>query len=343
MAKKLTPTESTWYKPVLHDIFEAGGIVKYSSRSAGRNYVSYYSSTKRAAEAICEEIKYRNFDFMTVDRYLDGLARTVYFSPLHDTTDNKRLNAKQLANILAAFCASVEIFWDDVNTHKTVDELETYKKSVFGKACSDFQCFLSQQAALKDKASKKTAARTVVEPGSGKSAPKSGYKSSGPRSGDVKGLVMPSKYVPTTASRKVYYAECVFEPAKTKLQTMFIDPIRHPAEVNYVRFGDPSGYTSCTLFFETIEALEKALAVVRTGAVKVPSNITGFNIMEAKIDSNGYFIIKTEVGEALIKANKLNEEIEVPTDVPETSETRKSRFPEIEDIDIYAEAFHKYE
>jgi hypothetical protein len=64
MAKKLTPTESTWYKPVLHDIFEAGGIVKYPSRSVGRNYVNYYSSTKRAAEAICEEIKYRNFNFL---------------------------------------------------------------------------------------------------------------------------------------------------------------------------------------------------------------------------------------------------------------------------------------
>lgn len=336
MAKKLTSVEQTWRQPVLHDLFEAGGLFKHSIRTYGMNNISR-RSLESHAQTICEEIKFRNFDFVKVDDALKRISNYVVFSPLHDSMRNKRLTENQLANIIASFCAEQEILWDDINTHRTTVEMEVYRKSILGKACWDFKCFLSQQA---DKKAPRAAASRTIDPATGKVIPKSGYKSSGPKSGIIKGLVgEPGDKAVFPSSDNLYVIVC--GSTKTKKQYVFVDPIANKADPNIIKFGDPSGYSACKLFFNSIPAVQNAINKIETGDFKIPVDISGFTPAKQKADPNGYFEIATEIGLAFIKASKLNEAIE--EDLEEQPEKRCSKFPEIDDIDVYNEAMHRYE
>ena len=331
---KLTSTESAWRQPVVHDIFEAGGLLKKSVRTAGSNYVARRSSS--AARVICDEIRNRVFDFPKTDAALNDIAEC-YFQTLHDG-GSKRLTAKQIANILADFCAETEIFWDDVNTLRTTVEMDTYRMSALGKACWDYKCFLSQQGKKASGAARAPRAASVRT-----GVPKSGYKSSGPKSGLVKGLVgEPGEKTILPSSDTLFVIVC--DSDKKKKQYVFIDPLSPVAEVNKVRFGDPSGWSSCKIFFDSISKVEKALNDIKTGDFRIPSDISGLHVERQKADPNGYFKITTDLGEVYIKASKLNEAIEEALNTENTdAEKRTSRYPEINDVDVYYEAMQRYE
>lgn len=329
MAKILTPTEQEWYQTVVHDIFEAGGLLKTSRRTSGENKLlpGYYDHVKQAKN-ICDEIKNRTFNFVELDNDFRTLHQNS-FDKL-TTRGSSYIKDKQIANILAAFCAENEIFWDDVNTRKTVTELETYRMSTFGKACWNFGCFLSQQ---KGKRSRSDTTRTTV---AGSSAPKSGYKSSGPKSGMIGGLIgEPGEKIKCYGNLYVIGGKS----DKKKKQYVFIDPLSPVAAVNKIRIGDPSGWSCCKLFFEDRADAEKAmerLVTEDTFIRRTPSHIEGLFVARISPDSNGYFKVETEIGPALIKASKLNEAIaeDMENDTTGTEVAKNSIF----DIDVYTEA-----
>jgi hypothetical protein len=325
MAKRLTASEQTWSRPVIHDLFEAGGLIKYSVRDYSRNWVSQYSSTKSCAEAICNEVKFREFNFPKLDSALNQLSSSANFYPLHERgPGSKRLTANQLANIIAAFCAEHEIFWDDVNTLRTTTEMDTYRRTILGKSCWEFGCFLSQQAAKKPSAPR----RAVVGSGE-RTAPKSGYKSSGPKSSYVRGLVgAPGEKTVLKPGTVVFVIQC--DSTKPKKQYVYVSPLASSA----VKLGDPSGYSDCKLFFDSYD---KAIEVVNSikERAKIPEHISGFTVAKQYADPNGYFAVETDYGIALIKASKLNESVEETVDAGNA----ERGFSEIANIDVYTEAF----
>ena len=334
MAKKLTASESKWSHAVLHDIFEAGGLIKKSVRTADKNRIDWAGCVEEA-KAISDEVKFRNFDFNKLDGAIKRIARYTTFVQLHDFVA-KSLTENQIANIIAAFCKEQEIFWDDVNTLRTSVEMDTYRMSILGNACWNFECFLSQQ---KDKGAAKTraAATRTVDPATGKTVPKSGYKSSGPKSGLVKGLVgEPGVKTFLHEDYPVVYV-IVCESSKTKKQYAYVSPLAS----NSVKLGDPSGYSDCKLFFTSTLDANEFIDKIRAGR-SYPSHITDFSLAKQKADTNGYFLLETDLGPAYIKASKLNEELEEDTNIEEPK-VRKSRFPEINDIDLYTEALFERE
>ena len=332
MAKKLTALERTWYRPFIADLFSAGDLAKFDVRGSGRNWIKQFDSTRKAAAIICNEIKYRNFDFPNVDTALENLTR-ISFTPLHDTGKSKSLNTTQMANMIASFCAEHEILWDDINTTRTTTEMDTYRMSVIGKACWEFGCFLSQNTAKKD-AKPRAASTRTIDPATGKVAPKNGYKASGPKSGTIGGLIgKPGEKTKFSTSDNLFVVLC--QADKPKKQFMFVDPVSYKADVNKVRFGDPSGYSTCKLVFDSYTAAAEAIDRVTAYGLKVPVDITGFEIIRHKVDPNGYFNIKTEVGSAYIQASKLNEAMLEACS--ETHDDHKDSW--VADIDVYTEAF----
>jgi hypothetical protein len=348
MAKKLTSVENTWKQAVLHDIFEAGGLIKLPIRTAGVNYVNKYQ--KSDGQVLCDEIKYRSFKFYDTDGALRRIANNCYFFDLRDRDVHKRLVETQIANIIAAFCAENEIFWDDVNTHKTTVEMDTYRKSILGNACWEFGCFLSQQS---DKGPSKYAAKFATKRGSGTKSkasttsssprsgvPKSGYKSSGGKSGEIKGLIgEPGEKIDLT-STCTYMGVILCLSSKSKAQYAFVDPLANKVDPNKVKLGDPSGYSSCKLFFASERDAYAAIDKIKS-SIAIPDHITGFEIRRQAVDRNGYFKINTEIGPAYIKASKLNEA--VAEELDKEVHQPKSRYPEINDVDVYTEAMFQYE
>lgn len=348
MAKKLTASEQTWSRTVLHDIFEAGGLLKFSVRKSGTNRIVNWGYENHA-KLICEEIKFRNFDFPKLDTAISTISSRVSFDPISEGGGRRKdLTAAQIANIIANFCAEQEIYWDDINTSRTTVEMDTYRMTVLGKACWEFGCFLSQHTgASTTKTPKTPRAAGTRAPGA---APKSGYKSSGPKSGLIKGLV--GKPGEKSKLTSVLYA-VVGISTKPKAQYLFVDPLASGSVVNKAKVGDPSGYSACKLFFTS--ALDaKAAAEKIIGFGEVPSHVSSLEVVRAGADPNGYFLIETTVGQAYIKASKLNEEImesvdeeavdNTAADTPVAEKvTRKSKFPEIDDIDTYNEAMQRYE
>jgi hypothetical protein len=335
MAKKLTAVESKWSHAVLHDIFEAGGLIKKPVRTTDTNCIDW-AGCNEEAKVISNEIKFRAFDFHKLDSAIKKIANYTTFVQLHEYV-SKRLTENQIANIIAAFCKEQEIFWDDVNTLRTSVEMDTYRMSILGNACWNFECFLSQQ---KDKSATKTraaAATRTVDPTTGKAVPKSGYKSSGPKSGLVKGLVGEpgEKTFLHDDYTLVFVIQC--NSTKTKKQYAYVSPLVS----SNVKLGDPSGYSDCKLFFKSAYAAEDFISKIESGK-SYPSHISGFSLAKQKVDPNGYFLIETDLGPAYIKASKLNEELEEDTLIEEPKK-RKSRFPEINDIDLYTEALFERE
>jgi hypothetical protein len=336
MAKKLTTAEANLSRAFLHDLFEAGGLLKYPVRTDGHNYIKeYYASD---AATICNEIKYRTFDFSKADKAIRNLSGC-WVDPLKEPGKTKRPDASSISNIIAAFCSENEIFWDDVNVPRTKTEMEAFRANTFGAACWEFECFLSQRPAKSATATPATRGAKRSKAASGGSAPKSGYKTSGAKSGLIKGLIgKPGEKITFDSGRYLYSIICA--SSKPKKQFAFIDPVNRVADPNIVRLGDPSGFSACKLFFKSIDEANAAIEQILL-KIDVPSHISGFTPARCSPEANGYFLVNTEIGQAYIKAQKLNETIAEELDTPEETPARKAKFPEINDIDVYNEAFFR--
>lgn len=141
-------------------------------------------------------------------------------------------------------------------------------------------------------------------------------------------------------------------PIKTQGTGTIIKVSKSQAE--NVMMGSGNGYTDCKLWFDNKNVADAFLLKVQG---KYGSKFTNIHVAQAKADANGYFEVSTEFGNALIKANKLNEEMIEALNQPFTEDMdvepvvdRKSKvFAKMRDakdsglidnIDSYNEALH---
>ena len=289
-----------------------------------------------------------------------------------------------LAKYIAAFCSSHGLLWDDINTNRTVQELEQYRTaSILGKACFAFRCFLSQQVAAAAPAPTKTTntASTGItnvgaaNAGTQTTGPKNDYKSSGPQSANARDLISKpgqKEYPSGITDGKLIDLE--FDQKGTNVPCLFIDPLGAKGAfntTNRVMEGSAKGYTDCAVYFnDFIEADNFLAAYVKkhsltshkdpvTGLITWDSaKYTGLCAKTVRRNPNGYFKINTDCGPCYINAVKLNEGLqdepladeplaEAKKDawhLPTEDEIKKSGgYYEIQNIDVYDEAFERYE
>lgn len=341
MAKaKLTATEASFSRGFLNDLFVTGGLSTHNARTSGDIYMQRSGSWVRtAATEICNEIKFRNFDFFKVDKHLDTLSGVKFFPELHSATRRTHRGAKTLARLIASFCSEAGIYWDDVNTNRTVTEMETYRKSMIGEALWDFECFLSQQA-NKQATNQPTASapRKASTPKAAGQAPKSAYPSSGPQSGNVRGLIGKPGQKLSAQGTDVYRVVGVnANSAKVKAQAHVnaLSPkgaVDGQPNVNKVVIGSANGYTNFICF---LDDLNKATAFLNKCIANCPSNVTGLKLYKQPADPNGYYEVETEYGPVGIAAKALNEALAVNEGINEANS--------IKNIDVYDDVMQRYE
>ena len=340
----LSIKEKETAKGFLLDLFYAGGLIQQGDTSVGSNLVyrkmpiKYYSQADAAV--ICEELKYRAFDFFKVDKALINLSGRGFFADPTNTSGRGSRPIKRSKEMLAAyianFCQENQIFWDDLHTNKTTYEMEQYKNTVIGGALWAFNCFLSQvvtnQASDSVDATpvSKTRASSVRVPGQ---TPVNNYKQSGPQSGNIRDLHgKPGQKVLASASGSnvIFYIEGVNAKATTSPARALIKPLTKGADVNgtnKVFISSGHGYTDCVCYFDNLvlatDFLKKCQAIC-------PAHITNLKVVKRAADRNGYFLVGTEFGEVAISAKQMNEQ-------------REGLDYDINNIEAYEEAMLKYE
>ena len=332
---------------VLLDLLIATDVVPNSRDGL---YCNRYSSILNASKiryikpyltTIKNAIIRRTFNFSEIDsafRTLYNQRVTFGDTPKADERNVWKPNRDTtLPKFIAYVCAKKNIFWDDTAYSK--EEMDTIKAdSLFARMLYEAECFVTQPLP-------KARRTTLVDPSTGSSggstsgAPKSGYKSSGPQSANVVGLVgAPGEK--TTVSGKVYTV--IGDKKGAIVPNAFIHPVNNPdvgekASVNsdglpIVKFGAGNGYTDLTVYSEdesvmnTIKAnLEAKGALDKYGKVAY--------IVSVKPNAGGYFKVNTEYGELLVKPTKLNEKL-FEEIIEAMKATEADVKPEEENIDL---------
>jgi hypothetical protein len=367
---KLTEDQKLAAMGFLNDLFIAGGILdKADSKRA--DSVSNYIAERTASDAkvVCDEIKFRSFDFFNVDNALRVLSSSGWFwVKAQGATTGKYIKkpAPMLAKYIASFCKSCGIYWDDVNTNRTTNEMDQYRASVFGGALWDFDCFLSQNVS--------GANQSQTQATSGQ--PKNDYKSQGPQSSKARALIGTpgQKEHPTGDSGKIFTLE--FDKKGANVPCLFIDPLGSkgadgsvtPAS-NKVLEGSAKGYTDCAACFNTVadaDAFMQNYVKLHNltqqtdptdGTVTYSSQkYAGLRVRTARLNQNGYYKMGTDCGECYINAVKLNEGVDEGDEATLTEDAKKEADAEAEiikskeklpgkynimDIDVYSEAFDR--
>ena len=186
----LTPEIIAW----THDVLAWGGVLPPAAIVRPRNYGQMYEFDPtgpgaKAAKTLCTEITHRDFDIhQQTDGALDTISR-YYFNPdiksnSNDRNSCKKINSTTAAEYLAVFCKAKGIVWNDAV--KSKDEIDLFKKTKLGAQLWKYECFASQ---LKT-GPRVAASRTATSGSRGTSSgPVVDYKSSGPQSGNARGLV----------------------------------------------------------------------------------------------------------------------------------------------------------
>lgn len=319
---KLNAREKENSKGFIADLFFEAGISKCLRPTKRR--CAFRTANKTSVKIVTDEIIYKTFKFFDVDTALDDLSNYKFISDPHKNDGVAISRSKEvLAAYLANFCAERQIYWDDVTTNRTTYEMDQYKKSVFGGALWDYECFVSQQIAKATNPVKVARASSSRIPGQ---PPKNNYKASGAQSGNARALIStPGQKEMLTAS--VMY-KIIDGGAKTgggKEIRAFIKPLEARGNVggtNKVFVGSSTGYTDMTCCFEDLNDAND-FAIKLANLVNNPN----LKVVKMALDKNGYYKIDTECGECYIAAVKLNEQVKNKT------------YPDIIDIDVYNEAF----
>ena len=283
------------------------------------------------AKNICNEIKYRNWNFFS-NKLDDCLAKIAAIRIDTPSGGAAKRSPEWCADVIAWFCSENGIRWDDSN--KTTYEIDAVKDTVLGKALFEAGCFLHSKPVPQP--AQQTAAK--VPPTQTSQPPKSGYKSSGGHSQDIPNLVN---------NNKVYLIGpiyCITADKNGKnTPRAFITPLSvvgnnirtvSNVQAEKIKFGSGNGYTDCTLFFDLhSDAVQYEAACKATFG----SKFNNIHIeMNKNADKNGYFRVKTEINDyAYIKASVLNEEFEEDLE----ADTKKPQH--INDIEVYDEWMRK--
>ena len=388
MTNKLNPQQEQTAKAWLHDLFVLGGAISQPKRPIpAATYRSMYGYTysypnnswskEAAANAryLCEQIENRlvNYQVFTeCDKKLDFFSQAWFIPDLHETNPNVRTIRKKpeiLAKYIAYFCLTNKFWWDD--SLATTYEMDEITKTTLGAALFEFNCFTSQEDPTKPK---QRATKQAVSANTGIAAtgstttaqsvgPVSGYKSSGPHSGEIPNLIGTAgvKENPTVSLMYCVQADktgkntpnAFITPLNTTTTGNIIKVDKTTAET--VKFGSGNGYTDCTCWFDDINL---ATDFAKKCQNKFGAKYTNIIIAKAKTDPNGYYKVSTEFGECYIKAKKLNEAFE-KAEQEEITEAKKEDNTVItwpsgkklklvtnyhiteEDLDLFEEALRK--
>lgn len=196
--------------------------------------------------------------------------------------------------------------------------MEEITKTTLGAALFEFNCFTSQedptkpkQRATRQAASTNTSTTTPAQ----STGPVSGYKSSGPHSGEIPNLIGTAGVKENILASLMYCVQA--DKIGKNTPNAFITPLNttttgniikvDKATAETVKFGSGNGYTDCTCWFDDINlATDFAIKCQN----KFGAKYTNISIAKAKTDPNGYYKVSTEFGECYIKAKKLNEAFE---------------------------------
>ena len=164
-------------------------------------------------------------------------------------------------------------------------------------------------------------------------APTNKYKSEGPKSG----LVFDMKSVPGSKETMVGDQGFLFVIAAEDSITSknkplaFINPLKNTktyrnATTNIVKLGSAHHYSDLTLYFNTFKEAE-AFMVKMANANKIESKFTNVRVEKrgltgkfGQIFAHGFYRVGTDLGDAYVCANKLNEAVETGTDNAELTE-----------------------
>ena len=143
---------------------------------------------------------------------------------------------------------------------------------------------------------------------------KGGYKSAGPQSAYVAGLI--SKPGEKLKISSPYVYSILADKIGANQPKAFIHPVDNPkvgekAKVNskglpVIKFGSGNGYTDIAIFSETQKGLEDIFAALKARGVF--DKYTHARIA-AVANKSDYYRVNTELGEVLIRTTKLNEKL----------------------------------
>lgn len=344
---KLSNKEKAESKGFLLDLFWQGNLIQPGDTSIGNDLSYRWHNMHRCTaqvNTVCTEIVQRNFDFFKVDQAIQDLSDCKFFvdPTAYGRVKGSRMvkrSADLIARYIADFCAEQGIYWDDVNTNKTVHEMDQYKLTNFGGALWEYECFLSQQLNASSAPSAQATANSPIvqraprqprQPGQGPANP---YKSSGPQSGnarDLKGAPNQKVY----ANTKVSFCIVADNAKSTSPAFALVKPLSKQGDngngTNRVFVSSSHGYADCTCYFDDINDANAFLA--QCNARNWGSNISNLRVMKKTSESNGYFIVGTEFGDCAISAKRMNEAADLEA-------KNQANSYSINDIDVYAEAF----
>jgi len=351
---KLSAKDKLESKGFLLDLFWQGGIIQPGDTSIGsslgRRWTGLSNYSKKAdIKTICDEIVHRGFDFFNVDKAIASVAECKFFV---DPTAFGRVKGSRmvkrapdsLSGYIADFCAENCIYWDDVNTNKTTQEMDQYRQTLIGGKLWDFECFLSQQlakgsttsasAATTTGASTATRAprtpRTPSAPKAPGQGPANPYKSSGPQSGNARALKgQPGQKV--YANTNISFCIVADNAKSASPAYALVKPLSKQGDngngINKVFISSSHGYADCTCYFDDINDANAFLA--QCMAKNWGSDISNLRIVKKASERNGYFLVETEFGDCAISARRMNE----------AAANIEYNSYKIGDVEAYAEAF----
>lgn len=285
-------------KVFMHNITVGGGINTNNLQTHTQWPISD-SRFANAAAGICTELV--NRDFANIDKEINMVSRFRFHPNYTNTGNSKQLKPEAVAKAIVYLAERLSLYWDD--TIRTPYEISEFQKTLLGTAVYKYGRYIS---AIKDKTQKRGVNNSSTA-SSNTSAPKNGYKQSGPQSGNVRGLIgNPGDKV--FADGPVSYR---IEGDKLQSNTprVFIKPLNASGEINgtnKIFISSGNGYTDCTCYFDDPNDAQNFLDSI-TAAGRIPANVTNIHVAKVKSDPNGYFLVNTEFGACAISARTLNE------------------------------------
>lgn len=257
----------------------------------------YANTVVRACNTVYKFIVERLWDTNdSLRNELENLASTPYLNLPGDTNNIYRLKIATICKIFANMCARKEIFWDEKD--HTQFELDYFKKTPFGAALWDFECFVSQIPTP-------AVTPTVKSTNSTPKAPRQTSTGAGHTlyRSNAGGIIGTSKEILT--GNYVFCIEGKFtNPGKTKPR-IHVSPQGKGSPLK-VKYNSGQGHNDCILYFADLAAADNFKMLCDQ---HLPSNVIDLAVKKAATDPNGYVQVDTEFGIAYIKASKLHEEV----------------------------------
>jgi len=271
-------------------------------------------------------------------------------------SDTLKFKARKIVDYIAIFCATNKLYWNDAPfTDPEMEELAGSTDSngtALGRALLKYGCFISQvQPVAKPNAAPAagTTAPTSGMPAQSTTAPTGAsggkYGQSGGQVGNIPNAVTGQKVQLSTVysivadkiktnEPKVYITPVIWDPRAGAIKQVT------PQAASTIKFASANGWTDCVLYFNTQAAADAFKAQVEQ--LKVANQYNNIRVVQAKTDSNGYFEVSTALGNAYIRASKLNEELIETLLEADVDQQRASYNYDIQDLKAFANDVRNY-